>query len=61
MALFNWKKKEVILRENSDSLSGKPEHELQPVKVDTTRNIEEKEFELNIEKILENWEVYHAI
>jgi hypothetical protein len=61
MALFNWKKKTAVSNENNKSISAKPEHELQPVKVDTIRNIEDKEFDLNIEKILENWEVYHAI
>ena len=61
MALFSWKKKTAIVNENNESISGKPEYELQPVKVDTNRNIEDKEFDLNIEKILENWEVYHAI
>lgn len=60
MALFNWKKKAAAV-ENNESISSKPEHELQSVKVDTTRNIEVKEFDLNIEKILENWEVYHAV
>lgn len=61
MALFNWKKKAAILHENNESIAGKPEHELQSVEENTIRNIEDKEFDLNIEKILENWEVYHAV
>lgn len=61
MALFNWKKKTAVENVINESISGKTEHELQPVTVDITRNNEDKEFDLNIEIILENWEVYHAI
>ncbi len=61
MALFNWKKREAVQYEKSNSISGMPEHKLQSVEENTVRNGEDKEFDLNIEKILENWEVYHAV
>jgi len=61
MALFYWEKNTAVENEINESISGKTEHEIQPVKVNSTRNNEDKGFDLNIEKILENWEVYHAI
>lgn len=61
MALFNWKKREGIPYEKDNSILCMPERELQSSVENTDRNGEDKEFDLNIEKILENWEVYHAI
>lgn len=61
MALFNWKKREVVQYEKNYSISSMPQHELQSVEETTVKNSEDKEFDLNIEKILENWDVYHAV
>jgi len=58
MAFFK-KNKILINNETNIPLSTTLEH--QSVEANTTKSNENREFDLNIEKILENWEVYHAI
>ena len=54
MGLFNWKK-------DNDTSKREEEKNKQSVNANQITNNEIHEFDLNIEKILENWEVFHAV
>jgi len=54
MRLINWGKNNDVVRTQTDSIQ-------QIAAVSQSTNDATHEFDLNIEKILENWEVYHAV
>ena len=58
MGLFGWKKNAVPVETNEPEIKDK---NIPNKSLIVKEREDSQEFDLNIEKILENWEVYHAL